>query len=70
MSREHLECLYVFAVMWSIGALLEQDDRRKLETWLRGNNNIQLNLPTISSGSEDIMFDYYVTSDGRLTHVV
>ncbi|XP_024917266.1 dynein heavy chain 5, axonemal [Cynoglossus semilaevis] len=68
LSREHLECLYVFAVMWSIGALLEQDDRRKLETWLRGNNNIQLNLPTISSGSEDIMFDYYVTSDGQWVH--
>uniref|UniRef100_A0A4W6EPS7 Dynein axonemal heavy chain 5 n=1 Tax=Lates calcarifer TaxID=8187 RepID=A0A4W6EPS7_LATCA len=64
LSREHLERLYVFALMWSIGALLELDDRRKMEIWLRGNDSIYLNLPDIPLDSEDTMFDYHVTADG------
>lgn len=68
LSREHLERLYVFALMWSIGALLELDDRRKMEIWLRGNDSIYLNLPDIPLDSEDTMFDYHVTADG--THAL
>lgn len=64
LSREHLERLYVFALMWSIGALLELDDRRRMDIWLRGNDSIHLNLPDIPHGSEDTMFDYHVTADG------
>lgn len=65
LSREHLERLYVFALMWSAGALLELDDRRKMEFWFRGNDTISLKLPDISPDSEDTMFDYYVTADGN-----
>ena len=65
LSREHLERLYVFALMWSTGALLELEDRRKMELWLRGNDSICLNLPDIPPDSEDTMFDYYVTADGN-----
>ncbi|XP_072250743.1 dynein axonemal heavy chain 5 isoform X1 [Leuresthes tenuis] len=68
LSREHLERLYVFALMWSTGALLELEDRRKMELWLRGNDSICLNLPDIRPDSEDTMFDYYVTADGRWVH--
>uniref|UniRef100_A0A665UP68 Dynein, axonemal, heavy chain 5 n=1 Tax=Echeneis naucrates TaxID=173247 RepID=A0A665UP68_ECHNA len=68
LSREYLERLYVFALMWSIGALLELDDRRKMDIWLRGNDSIHLNLPDIPHGSEDTMFDYYVTADGHWIH--
>lgn len=64
ISREHLERLYVFALMWSTGAVLELDNRRKMEIWLRENDNISLDLPYIPPGSEDTMFDYYVTTDG------
>lgn len=64
LSREHLERLYVFALMWSTGALLELDDRRKMEIWLRWNESIRLNLPEIPPDSEDTMFDFYVTADG------
>lgn len=67
LSREHLERLYVFALMWSTGALLELDDRRKMEIWLRGNDSICLNLPNIPLDSEDTMFDYHVTADGMHT---
>ncbi|XP_034058617.1 dynein heavy chain 5, axonemal isoform X1 [Gymnodraco acuticeps] len=68
ISREHLERLYVFALMWSTGALLELDDRRKMEIWLRGNNNIHLNLPDIPPDSDNTMFDYHVTADGQWVH--
>uniref|UniRef100_A0A4W3HHM2 Dynein, axonemal, heavy chain 5 n=1 Tax=Callorhinchus milii TaxID=7868 RepID=A0A4W3HHM2_CALMI len=68
VTREHLERLYVFSLMWSIGALLELEDRRKLELWLRTHETVQLNLPSIPSGSEDTMFDYVVQSDGNWLH--
>lgn len=59
-----MERLYVFALMWSVGALLELDDRRKMESWLRRHDSIRLDLPDVSSRGEDTMFDYHVTSDG------
>ena len=64
LSRVHLERLYVFALMWSVGALLELDDRKKMEMWLRRNDSIYLNLPDIPCDSEDTIFDYHVTADG------
>uniref|UniRef100_A0A3B5MKK6 Uncharacterized protein n=1 Tax=Xiphophorus couchianus TaxID=32473 RepID=A0A3B5MKK6_9TELE len=68
LSLEHLERLYIFALMWSCGALLELEDRRKMEAWLRGNDSICLNLPDIPSPSDNTMFDYYVTSEGHWVH--
>ncbi|KAI2655575.1 Dynein axonemal heavy chain 5 [Labeo rohita] len=68
LSREHMERLYVFALMWSVGALLELDDRMKLERWLRHHDNIRLDLPNIPPHSEDTMFDFYVTNDGHWVH--
>nr|XP_055066586.1 dynein axonemal heavy chain 5 [Misgurnus anguillicaudatus] len=68
LSREHMERLYVFALMWSVGALLELDDRMKLENWLRRHDNIRLDLPDIPPNSEDTMFDFYVTNDGQWVH--
>uniref|UniRef100_A0A8C8CG82 Dynein, axonemal, heavy chain 5 n=1 Tax=Oncorhynchus tshawytscha TaxID=74940 RepID=A0A8C8CG82_ONCTS len=68
VSRQHVERLYVFALMWSIGALLELEDRRKMESWLRGNDNIHLDLPDIPSDSEDTMFDYHITTGGQWVH--
>lgn len=51
--------------MWSVGALLELDDRKKMEIWLRSNYSFCLNLPIIPSDSEDTMFDYHVSDDGK-----
>uniref|UniRef100_A0A8C2G8A8 Dynein, axonemal, heavy chain 5 n=1 Tax=Cyprinus carpio TaxID=7962 RepID=A0A8C2G8A8_CYPCA len=68
LSREHMERLYVFALMWSVGALLELDDRMKLERWLRHHDSIRLDLPNIPPHSEDTMFDFYVTNDGHWVH--
>lgn len=52
--------------MWSAGAVLELEDRKKLENWLRNTESFRLDLPDIQPGSEDTMFDYYVTADGTL----
>uniref|UniRef100_A0A3Q2ECE7 Dynein, axonemal, heavy chain 5 n=1 Tax=Cyprinodon variegatus TaxID=28743 RepID=A0A3Q2ECE7_CYPVA len=68
LSKEHLERLYVFALMWSSGALLELEDRRKMETWLRANDRISLSLPDIPPDSDNTMFDYYVTEEGHWVH--
>ncbi|KAM4704637.1 dynein axonemal heavy chain 5 [Rhinophrynus dorsalis] len=68
ISADHLERLYVFSLMWSVGALLELDDRSKMEQWLRTHETLHLDLPKIRSGSEDTMFDYYVTAEGKWMH--
>uniref|UniRef100_G1KES7 Dynein axonemal heavy chain 5 n=1 Tax=Anolis carolinensis TaxID=28377 RepID=G1KES7_ANOCA len=68
ITAEFLERLYIFSLMWSIGALLELEDRRKMERWLCGHETIRLDLPNIPETSEDTMFDYYVTNDGKWMH--
>lgn len=44
--------------------MLELDDRKKLELWLRGNDAFSLDLPYVPPGSDDTMFDFHVTADG------
>ena len=66
LERKYLEHLYIFVVMWSIGALLELDDRAKLETFMRENTD--LDLPKIKPGSGDTIFEYFVDKGGEWTH--
>ncbi|NWQ86048.1 DYH5 protein, partial [Burhinus bistriatus] len=68
LTPKYLERLYIFSLTWSVGALLELEDRRKMEHWLRNHTTIKLDLPCIPEGSEDTMFDYYVASDGKWMH--
>ncbi|XP_027519567.1 dynein heavy chain 5, axonemal isoform X1 [Corapipo altera] len=68
LTPKYLERLYIFSLMWSVGALLELEDRCKMEYWLRNHATIKLDLPCIPEGSEDTMFDYYVASDGKWRH--
>ncbi|XP_027744230.1 dynein heavy chain 5, axonemal isoform X4 [Empidonax traillii] len=68
LAQKYLERLYIFSLMWSVGALLELEDRCKMEYWLRNHATIKLDLPCIPEGSEDTMFDYYVASDGKWRH--
>uniref|UniRef100_A0A6I8MYJ8 Dynein axonemal heavy chain 5 n=1 Tax=Ornithorhynchus anatinus TaxID=9258 RepID=A0A6I8MYJ8_ORNAN len=67
VTSEHLERLYIFSLMWSVGALLELDDRHKMEHWLRSHETLKLDLPQ-PGGNEETIFDYYVTSDGKWMH--
>uniref|UniRef100_A0A3B3QA27 Dynein axonemal heavy chain 5 n=1 Tax=Paramormyrops kingsleyae TaxID=1676925 RepID=A0A3B3QA27_9TELE len=65
---KHMERLYVFSLMWSVGAPLELEDRRKMEGWLRNHGSIRLDLPAIAAESDHNMFDYYVNQSGEWVH--
>lgn len=60
ISAKHLERLYIFTIMWSVGALLELDDRYKLELFMR--ENFDLDIP--STESQQTMFEFYVNDIG------
>lgn len=61
----HLKRYYLMGLMWSIGALLELDDRNKLEGFLRENS--RLDLPECGDSTATI-FDYYVDKTGKWVH--
>uniref|UniRef100_A0A8C6QFD6 Dynein, axonemal, heavy chain 5 n=1 Tax=Nannospalax galili TaxID=1026970 RepID=A0A8C6QFD6_NANGA len=65
---EHLGRLFIFAMMWSVGAVLELEGRRKLELWLRSRETPTLDLPQPTADPGDSVFDYYVAADGNWTH--
>eukprot|EP00116_Pleurobrachia_bachei_P012718 sb/3472980/ len=60
----HLERLFVFALMWSLGAILELDDRIKFATFLEEKGG--LSLPTCPAGTT--IFEYYVNDSGEWDH--
>ncbi|MED6254978.1 Dynein heavy chain 8, axonemal, partial [Ataeniobius toweri] len=64
-GSKHLERLFVFCLMWSIGAILELDDRDKLEEYIRGRE-ISIDLPQIRPG--ETMFEYMVDTNGEWCH--
>ncbi|XP_078400904.1 dynein axonemal heavy chain 5-like [Cetorhinus maximus] len=68
LDQQNLERLFIFGLMWSIGATLELDDRRKMEYWLRNHTYTKLDMPEISLDGEGTMFDYLVGSDGNWLH--
>uniref|UniRef100_A0ABM0ME01 Dynein heavy chain 5, axonemal-like n=1 Tax=Saccoglossus kowalevskii TaxID=10224 RepID=A0ABM0ME01_SACKO len=68
ITTEFLNKLYSFVVMWSVGAYLELEDRIKLEGFLRNHDEISLDLPNIDSQSDECMFDYYVSTEGKWQH--
>lgn len=63
-SAAQLGRLYVFALMWSLGALLELYDRKKLEEFLFGKGN--LDLPRIKG--DETIFEYVVSETGEWEH--
>lgn len=44
-TDEHLEKLYVFALVWGIGGFLENDDRTKFDHYIKEKCGDDLNLP-------------------------
>ncbi|XP_076449856.1 dynein axonemal heavy chain 5-like isoform X2 [Babylonia areolata] len=68
MTRQHYEHLYIFTVMWSVGAFLELDDRAKMEEFIRGSETFTLSLPAIPADSDATMFDYFVDNEGNWAH--
>ncbi|KAK7814878.1 hypothetical protein U0070_026379, partial [Myodes glareolus] len=66
-SVEHLHKLFVFGLMWSLGALLELESREKLEVFLRGHGS-KLDLPEIPKGTNQTMYEFFVTDYGDWEH--
>lgn len=67
MTKEHVTRLYVFAIMWSIGALLELDERLKLQEYILDNNDrLELDLPALTEGANETVFEYYVDIEGKI----
>ena len=50
--------------MWSAGALLELDDRAKMEEHMRSLKC--LDLPPVPAGSNETIFEYVVNDNGML----
>ena len=64
ISKDHFAKLFVFTMMWCVGAFLELGDRIKLEEFMRDNEEFTLDMPVIPEGSEDSMFDFFVDEQG------
>ncbi|XP_076818600.1 dynein axonemal heavy chain 5-like isoform X2 [Clavelina lepadiformis] len=67
-SQDQLNKIFVFTLMWSIGALLELDDRRKLQTFMTETEGLDLSLPEVAVDAEDTIFDYLVDEEGKWAH--
>ncbi|XP_069464857.1 dynein axonemal heavy chain 8 [Ambystoma mexicanum] len=63
-SQEQLQRLFVFALMWSLGALLELESREKLEAFLRSHES-KLNLPELDPAQKQTMFEFLVNETGK-----
>ncbi|XP_075060558.1 dynein axonemal heavy chain 8 [Mixophyes fleayi] len=62
-----LERLFIFALMWSLGALLEQESRDCLEDFLRRHGS-KLDLPEAETGIYQPMFEFLVNEHGDWEH--
>ncbi|XP_057658943.1 dynein axonemal heavy chain 5 [Diorhabda carinulata] len=67
-TSEHLSKLYVFALVWSMGAFLETEDRIKYDVFIKEELGF-LDLPINDRKNQDAtVFDYVVNIDGEWVH--
>ncbi|XP_036378537.1 dynein heavy chain 5, axonemal, partial [Megalops cyprinoides] len=64
-AQLHVARLFVFAVMWSVGALLELEDRARMEAFLRAHA-APLELP--EAQGEETIFEFVVNETGEWNH--
>ncbi|CAL4075211.1 unnamed protein product, partial [Meganyctiphanes norvegica] len=64
---EHIERLFVFALMWSLGAFLEEPDRIKLHHQFKEEYHF-LDLPPCRLNTLDTIFDFKVDVNGWWQH--
>lgn len=65
-GSKHLERIFVFCLMWSVGAILELDGRDKLEEYMRAHES-KIDLPKTKEG--ETIFEYMVDNNGKLEYV-
>ncbi|EJK46835.1 hypothetical protein THAOC_34479 [Thalassiosira oceanica] len=59
-NNEALERFFVYCLCWSVGALLEANDRMKFDTWLRRQDSSKRIMPRVQEG--ETVYEYYVDS--------
>lgn len=64
-TDKHLERFFIFAVMWSLGAVLELDDRAKLEQYAVKSSG-KMDWPKCGEGES--IFEYVVGDNGKWQH--
>lgn len=62
VDKLHIEKLFIFALIWGLGALLEQNHRLALDRFLRDN---RLGLPEQVEGIETTVYDFKVDLEGK-----
>ncbi|XP_053374157.1 dynein axonemal heavy chain 8-like [Mercenaria mercenaria] len=65
LPSSHLEKLFIFALMWSLGALLELEDRAKMEEFIVTQCR-DLSLPPVKD--DETIFEYLVDEKGQWLH--
>ncbi|XP_046400520.1 dynein axonemal heavy chain 8 [Ischnura elegans] len=65
IEANHLERLFLFVLMWSLGAVLELDGRVKLEEFIRTHPS-KLDWPKVKQ--DEAIFEYMVGSGGQWEH--
>ena len=60
-SARMIERLFIFAMTWGVGGLLEGDDRKKWDVYMRerAGENVDALFPTVEK-EEDTIYDYWV----------
>lgn len=58
MERE-MERVFLYCIAWSLGGILESEDRHKLDNYLRGLSD---SMPPFSEEHSTI-FDYFINKD-------
>lgn len=64
-TEPHLERLFLFSLMWSLGAVLELDDRDKMEEFVL-NHSSKMKWP--KSETKESIFEFLVDSTGDWKH--
>jgi dynein heavy chain len=67
ISSEHLEHLFIFACFWAFGALLELDERKKLQQFMI-DKAPNLKYPPLDPSTQDTFFEYFVNEHGKWQH--
>ncbi|XP_028852845.1 dynein heavy chain 5, axonemal [Denticeps clupeoides] len=65
VNQGHVRRLFVFALMWSVGALLELDDRAKMEAFVKCHST-KLDLPMTKE--DETIFEFVVSEAGDWAH--
>uniref|UniRef100_F6PHB9 AAA+ ATPase domain-containing protein n=1 Tax=Ciona intestinalis TaxID=7719 RepID=F6PHB9_CIOIN len=67
LPQFHIERLFIFCLMWSVGATLELADRARMEGFLMEHES-KLDLPSIESGSGHTIFEFVPDANGAWEH--